>query len=1215
MTGQEALRIIDRLLEQHQRGSLNTLQAEIVSKVWNRDSYQEIGRELGYEPEYIKQVASQLWRSLSQIAGEKVSKGNLCAILQGYRTCLATTNWGEAIDVCHFYGRGTELETLEQWIVASRCRVVGVFGWGGIGKTALSVKLAQQLESQFEYVVWRSLRQAIDPQDLLNQILPILIGSEVQESSISLLMQQLHQKRCLLVFDNVESILQAGSQNGCYLAGCEAYGEIFQRVSDENHQSCMVITSREKPSGISLREGVNLPVRSLQLAGLDITAAQHLLVDKGITAPLIEQHNLIDYVYGNPLALKIVATKIQNLFNGDIHAFLAQGTAVFGNLWELIDRQFERLSASQQQAMYWLAINREGVTPARLQAASLPAVTLPILLTALETLGDRSLIETTEQGLTQQPVIMEYVTNRFIDRIKREIITGELDLFRTHALIEAQTKDYLRDAQIQLILQPLIDRLLTHFTDRSHLEQHLVEILTTLRHQTDKIGGYAAGNLLNLFCHLKTDLQGFDFSHLAIRQAYLLNATLHNVDFTGSHISQTVFAETFGGVVGITFSHDGERFATSDTKGDIQIWDARTHTKLTSCQGHQHWTWAIAFSPDGQYLASASDDHRVKLWDVATGECLQTYIGHTFSVNAVTFSPDGQIIVSSAQDSTIRLWRTFPGNLSPEIQTLAGHQGRVWSIAFSPDGRTLVSGGEDLTVRLWACPERSRWDVATGECVAEWSAHTAWVRSVAFSPDGRSIATASYDRSIKIWDITNQNPRLSCLSSMVGRPDRREPLLPEVGDLKGICIPTCLHTLIGHQQPVSAIAFSPDGRQLVSSSFDKTIKLWDTNSGKCVKTLLGHRNRIWTVAFHPNGTHIASGGDDNHTKIWDLERERCIKTIVGHTNAILSVKLSPDRSYLASGNEDTTIKIWSIDREEIVQTLREHTNRIWSVNFSPDGRLLASGSADYTIKLWDWQVGNCLKTLRGHNSWVWRVIFSPDGRTLASTSYDQTVKIWDVDTGACLNTLQGHGSPVIYADFSPDGELLVSCDFAGIIKLWNLRSGEYYRDIGEHSNSVWSATFSTDGQWLVSASYDETIKIWSVETGACLQTFVGHRGPILSAKFSHDDRFIISVGVDRSLKIWDIQTGKCLHSLTEHSGLIYTLDVGNIRSSEMDAPKNIAFTGSLDETIKVWDLDAAKCLATWKSLRPYEGMQIDKIHGLTTAQTASLQALGAVRNY
>jgi WD40 repeat protein len=164
----------------------------------------------------------------------------------------------------------------------------------------------------------------------------------------------------------------------------------------------------------------------------------------------------------------------------------------------------------------------------------------------------------------------------------------------------------------------------------------------------------------------------------------------------------------------------------------------------------------------------------------------------------------------------------------------------------------------------------------------------------------------------------------------------------------------------------------------------------------------------------------------------------------------------------------------------------------------------------------------------------------------------------------------------------------------------------------EHTNSVWSVTFSADGQWLVSSSYDETVKLWSVATGACLQTFIGHRGPILSAKFSHDDRFIISVGVDRSLKIWDIQTGKCLQTLTDHSGLIYTLDVGIVQLPEIDTPQLVAFTGSLDETIKVWDLAAAKCLATWKSRSPYEGMQIDRLQGLTTAQLGTLQALGAV---
>jgi hypothetical protein len=278
-----------------------------------------------------------------------------------------------------------------------------------------------------------------------------------------------------------------------------------------------------------------------------------------------------------------------------------------------------------------------------------------------------------QSPITQQPVIMEYVTERFIQTIEQEITMGNLNLFRTHALIEAQTQDYLRDAQIQLILHPLTERLLTHFATPAQLEKHLCQILASLQHQAATQTGYAGGNLLNLFCHLKTELKGFDFSHLVIRQPYLANAVLHDVDFTNTQISQTVFAETFGGVVGVTYSSDGQRLATSDTKGEIQIWDTCTGEQLIRCRGHQHWTWAVAFSPDGRYLASASDDYLVKLWEVETGQCLKTFTGHTYSVNDVAFSPDGRILASSSQDSTIRMWQVaLPQLTSPPTPLLGG---------------------------------------------------------------------------------------------------------------------------------------------------------------------------------------------------------------------------------------------------------------------------------------------------------------------------------------------------------------------------------------------------------------------------------------------------------------------------------------------------------------------------------------------------------------
>jgi WD40 repeat protein len=1233
MIGQEALTFVDTLLRSANQGQrLNDIQAEVFVQTWAGHSYQDIAEQLGYQHDYIKQVGSQLWRLLSQTLGESVSKRNVKAVLRHYQQEIGffldteriaeesyksyiqcQQDWGEAIDVSQFYGRQEELQTLERWILEDGCRAIGIFGLGGMGKTSLSVKLAQQVQSQFDYVIWRSLQQALPLAVILSEILPILAGSEVTtDSSINALMKQLQQKRCLLVLDNIESILQERNCSERYQSIYEAYRQLFARICDEPHQSCLIVTGREKPGGFAVREGKNLPVKSLQLQGLSGAEGEQILISKGLDTTEFQCQTLVNYFGGNPLALKIAATTIQELFSSDTRAFLAQGRTVFSDLWDLIEQQFERLSPPQQQIMYWLAIDREGVTPAKLEEQLLPKMPWRTLLEALESLKRRSLVETVDTGLTQQPVIMEYVTEHFIQAMEREIITNELNLFRTHALIEAQTQDYLRDAQVQLILHPLTERLLTHFTTQAQLEENLCKILASLRHSTATQTGYAGGNLLNLFCHLKTDLRGFDFSHLVIRQAYLANATLHNTDFRGAQISQTVFAETCGGVVSVRFSPDGERLATSDSKGDIQIWDTQTGEQRVRCRGHQHWTWAIAFSPDGQYLASVGDDYLVKLWEVDSGQCLQTYKGHTYSVNAVAFSPNGQIIASCSQDSTICLWQvTLPHLTSspaplvreacaegnpplPAIKRgveegmggdgglgqLIGHQGRVWSIAFSPDGQTLASGAEDCTIRLW--------DVTTGICRCVWQAHERWVRSVAFSPDGQTLASCSYDQTIKLWDVKTQD---------------------------------CLKTLRGHRQVVSAIAFSPNGEQLASSSFDRTVKLWDVQTGECLKTFLGHTNRVWTVAYHPKEQQIASGGDDHATKLWNLKTGRYTKTFKGHTNAVLSLALSPDGGYLASGHEDQIVRLWDIKSNRLINTLREHSNRVWSVAFQaptpqpglPKGArgLLASGSADYTIKLWDWTLGNCLQTLHGHTSWVWSIAFHPNGTQMASGSYDQTVKLWKIDTAQCLTTLQGHTSSVVCVAYSPDGKLLASSEFNGIIKLWNADTGECSQTLKGNSNSVWCVTWSNDGQWLLSTSLDYTLKIWSVSTGECLQTFAGHQGPVTVARFSPDSQFIVSGSLDRTLKLWDIHTGQCYQTLVGHSDLIYTLLVASIQLGDEASASLMAISGSLDESIKLWDLQANKCWQTLRTPRPYEGMKIQGIQGLTEAQWTTLNVLGA----
>ncbi|MBD2535038.1 hypothetical protein H6G97_38715 [Nostoc flagelliforme FACHB-838] len=299
-----------------------------------------------------------------------------------------------------------------------------------MGKTTLSVKLAEEVQEEFEFVIWRSLRNAPMIDTLLAQIISFVSNQQevslpnTLDNQLSRLMEYLCQHRCLLVLDNVETILQSGVKAGRYQKRYEAYSQLINRVADERHQSCLLLTSREKPIGLSAREDNVSSVRSLQLTGLHKQEVQTILNIKGLAQSESECKQLTEYYAGNPLALRIAATTIHSLFDGDVAKFLEQGTVVFGDIWELLDQQFNRLSALEQQVMYWLAINREWTTIAQLRKDIIPGVSHRELMEALESLLGRSLVEQQSASFTQQPVVMEYMTEqrqRFSNIIDKRI--------------------------------------------------------------------------------------------------------------------------------------------------------------------------------------------------------------------------------------------------------------------------------------------------------------------------------------------------------------------------------------------------------------------------------------------------------------------------------------------------------------------------------------------------------------------------------------------------------------------------------------------------------------------------------------------------------------------------------------------------------------------------------------------------------------------------
>jgi GTPase SAR1 family protein len=369
----------------------------------------------------------------------------------GNREIPNSLDWGESPDVSLFCGRTEELATLKQWILnesptnkAIPCRFITLLGMGGIGKTWLSVKLTQQLQDEFEFVIWRSLLPRPALKDLLSDLIGFL--SNGQDTNLpdnlhgrmSRFIDYLQRHRCLLVLDGADAVLQDCPTQKSLCRNCiwfpqngdQQYREFFKRMGETVHQSCLILTSRQKPKEITPLSGEILPVRVFHLNGLQMPDVRELFNAKGaFTGTPDDWHKLVESYAGHPLSLNLVSTTIQNLFAGNIGEFLQQQTHVFGEVSNLLEQQWQCLSDTAQEILKSLASHCQPISFAELRSHLGSSISPQILLAALESLQARclidkatpTLIETTGARFSLHPLVMEYVNSQLIREQKIQL--------------------------------------------------------------------------------------------------------------------------------------------------------------------------------------------------------------------------------------------------------------------------------------------------------------------------------------------------------------------------------------------------------------------------------------------------------------------------------------------------------------------------------------------------------------------------------------------------------------------------------------------------------------------------------------------------------------------------------------------------------------------------------------------------------------------------